>query len=221
MGAGDLTEPVSVRARFERFPATVKGAFILRGEDRDPHQVVFHEANVVGLGLAVSRPMPVQAATLDVAPHRDVFVPFEMPVSDLDPGWYTMTCDLEVDGIRQAHDGGRRFCIAWPRATVRRGPVKVDQRLAVGDGAVHVDQLECGGDSLRITFRSDPPLPVSVRLSADGDPVEVLETELDEASGRGRVTAYPLMRVHRVLHIELRGKGRGAEGAIDVPLPAS
>ena len=99
MGAGNLTDPVSVRARFERFPATVKGAFILRGEDADPHQVVFREANVVGLGLGVTKPMPMTSATLDVAPHRDVFVPFEMPVSELEPGWYTMTCDLEVDGV--------------------------------------------------------------------------------------------------------------------------
>jgi hypothetical protein len=216
-----VSDPVSVRARFERFPATVKGAFILRGEDRDPHQVVFHEATVVGLGLGVSRPMPIPSATLDVAPHRDVFVPFEMPVSDLDPGWYTMTCDLEVDGTRGSFDGGRRFSVAWPRATVRRGSVKVDRRVTVGDAAVHVDQLDCAGDSLRIGLRVEPASPVGVKLSADGDRVEVLDLELDESTGRGRVTAYPLLRAHRTLRIELRGKGRGAEGAIDVRLPSS
>jgi hypothetical protein len=199
----------------------VKGAFILRGEDRDPHQVVFHEATVVGLGLGVSRPMPVPAATLDVAPHRDVFVPFEMPVSDLDPGWYTMTCELEVDGTRSSFDGGRRFSVAWPRATVRRGPVKVDRTVKVGETGVHVDQVECGGDSLRIGLRADPPTAVGVKLTADGDRIEVLDVEFDESTGRGRVTAYPLLRAHRTLHIQLRGKGRGAEGAIDVRLPAS
>ena len=228
MGTGDVAggpeapgDAISVRARFERFPATVKGAFILRGEDRDPHQVVFHEATVVGLGLGVARSMPVPSATLDVAPHRDVFVPFEMPVSDLDPGWYTMTCDLEVDGTRGSFDGGRRFSVAWPRATVRRGSVKVDRRIKVGDASVQVDQLECGGDSLRIGLRADPPGPVGVKLTADGERLEVLDVEFDESSGRGRVTAYPLLRAHRSLHIELRGKGRGTEGTLDVRLPAS
>ena len=32
-------ERVSIRAHYERFPATVKGAFVLRGSDRDPHLV--------------------------------------------------------------------------------------------------------------------------------------------------------------------------------------
>jgi hypothetical protein len=214
-----VTDPISVRARFERFPATVKGAFILRGEDPDPHQVVFHGAEVVGVGRAASRPMPMAPATLDVAPHRDVFVPFEMPVSDLEPGWYTMTCDLEVDGSARTFDGGRRFAVSWPRATVRRGQVKVGHGVRVGEATVVVDHLDCGGDSVKLTFRVEPPGPVGVRLSADGTRLEVLETEVDEASGRGRVTAYPLMRSHGALRIELRGKGRGAEGVLDVPLP--
>lgn len=220
MGARDLTERVSVRARFERFPATVKGAFILRGEDADPHQVVFKEANVVGMGIAVSRPMPISPATLDVAPHRDVFVPFEILVSDLEPGWYTMRCELEVDGTPGSFDGGRRFSVAWPRATVRRGHVKVDLAVPVGDAKVVVERVECGGDSVRVYLRVDPPGPVSARLSTGGIRLEVLETELDEATGRAKVTAYPVMRSHDTLRIELRGKGRGAEGVLEVALPA-
>lgn len=220
MGAGHLTEPISVRARFERFPATVKGAFILRGEDPDPHQVVFREANVVGIGLGVATPMPMSAATLDVAPHRDVFVPFEMPVSDLDPGWYTMTCDLEVDGTPRTYDGGRRFVVAWPRSTVRRGQVRVDRKVDLPDGTtVRVEQVDCAGDSIRLNLRVDPPGPLSARLSADGRRVEVLETEVDEAGGRARITAYPLMRSDTTLRIALRGKSRGAEATLDLDLP--
>jgi len=217
VGAGHL---ISVRARFERFPATVKGAFILRGEDPDPHQVVFREANVVGIGLGISDPMPMMAVTLDVAPHRDVFVPFEMPVAELDPGWYTMTCELEVDGVSGTYDGGRRFCVPWPRASVRRGQVKVDRAVAVGGSRVVVEQLDCATDSLKVHLRVDPPAPVAARLSADGDRLEVLDAEMDETTGRGRVTAYPVMRVHGTLRIELRGKGRDAEGALEVHLPA-
>ena len=77
-----MSEPISVRARFERFPATVKGAFIIRGEDRDPHQVVFREARVVAIGGAQTHPIAMAVATLDVAPRRDVFVPFEMTVTE-------------------------------------------------------------------------------------------------------------------------------------------
>lgn len=220
MGAGDLTEPVSVRARFERFPATVKGAFILRGEDADPHQVVFRQANVVGIGLGVERPMPMASAILDVAPHRDVFVPFEMPVSDLEPGWYTMTCDLEVDGTPRTYDGGRRFAVAWPRSTVRRGHVRVDRTVDLGEGtSVHVEQVDCAGDSIRIHLRVEPPGPLTAKLSADGARLEVLDVDVDEASGGGRVTAYPLMRANGTLRIELRGRRRGTERALDVELP--
>jgi hypothetical protein len=215
-----VSEPVSVRARFERFPATVKGAFILRGEDADPHQVVFSAANVVGIGLGVSHSMPMAAATLDVAPHRDLFVPFEMPVSDLDPGWYTLTCDLEVDGIAGTYDGGRRFSVAWPRATVRRGQLRVGKAAALGGGKVVVEQVDCAGDSIRVHLRLDPPGPVTVRLTADGDRLDVLETELDETSGRVKVTAYPLLRSHRRLRLELRGKARGADAAVELTLPS-
>ena len=48
-GSG-VSDPISVRARFERFPATVKGAFIFRGEDANPHQVAVEGARVAGLG---------------------------------------------------------------------------------------------------------------------------------------------------------------------------
>jgi hypothetical protein len=215
-----VTEQISVRARFERFPATVKGAFILRGEDADPHQVVFASANVVGIGLDVSHPMPMPPATLDVAPHRDLFVPFETAVADLDPGWYTLTCDLEVDGIAETYDGGRRFSVAWPRATVRRGQVRVDRGVALGDAKVLVEQIDCGGDSIKVHLRVDPPRPVTVRLTADGDRLEVLESEMDEVTGRARITAYPLLRVHDTLRIELRGKARGEQAALDVVLSA-
>jgi hypothetical protein len=83
-----------------------------------------------------------------------------------------------------------------------------------------VEQLDCATDSLKVHLRVDPPAPVAARLSADGDRLEVLDAEMDETTGRGRVTAYPVMRVHGTLRIELRGKGRDAEGALEVHLPA-
>ena len=215
-----MSEPISVRARFERFPATVKGAFIIRGEDRDPHQVVFREARVVAIGGAQVHPIAMAPATLDVAPRRDVFVPFEMAVTDMDPGWYELECELDVDGRPQTFPGGRRFSVAWPRATVRRGQVPVGRAIDLPGGAtVKVEQIDCGGDSIKFHFQVTPPEPVVLRLSADGRRLEVLEADFEEASGRGRVLAYPLLRAHGTLRIEVRGRGKGAEGRLDVPLP--
>ena len=213
-----MDAPISVRARFERFPATVKGAFIFRGEDPDPHQVVLSEARVSGVGGG-SSPLPMSPVTLDVVPHRDVFVPFEFPVTELDPGWYTLVCDVEVDGTPSTYDGGNRFAVAWPRATVRRGPVKVGERVRLGDGRVHVEQVDCSGDSIRIALAVEPPSEITVKLNADGRRLEVLEVEIDEDTGKGRVIAYPLLRADEVLRITLKGRGRGADGSIDVPLP--
>lgn len=215
-----MNAEVSVRARFERFPATVKGAFILRGEDPDPHQVVFREARVAEVGGRAARPVPVAATTLDVAPHRDVFVPFEIVVVDLEPGWYDFECDLEVDGVASTFPGGRRFAVPWPRATLRRGQVRIDETVPLGERAtVRVEHLDCGGDSVKLSLSVEPPGPVSVRLLADGATLQPLDADVDETTGRVRVTAYPLLRSHGALRIELKGRGRGAEAALDVPLP--
>jgi hypothetical protein len=213
-----VTEPISVRARFERFPATVKGAFILRGETSNPHQVVLLGARAAAVGPGSSTEMPIAPVTLDVIPHRDVFVPFELAVSDLDPGWYDLLCDVEVDGAPHTYDGGRRFCVPWPRATVRRGTTKVERDVALGDSTVRVEQLDCAGDSVKLLLRIAPPGPVSVRLSADGRRLEILESEIDEETGRGRVVAYPVLRTDSMVRIEVKGKGRGAEAALEVPV---
>lgn len=214
-----MSERLSVRTRFERFPATVKGAFILRGEDGDPHQIVFHEARAVSVGGEVRRPVPVATATLDIAPRRDVFVPFELVISDLESGWYGFECDLDVDGVAGTFAGDRRFAIAWPRASVRRGQIAVARSVGVGRSTVSLEHLDCGGDSLKGAFVVDPPVELGVRASVDGDRLDLLEVHVDETSGRGRFAAYPLLKVHRLLRLEFVGRGRGAAGALEIPLP--
>lgn len=215
-----MSQPISVRARFERFPATIKGALILRGEDRDPHQVVFHGVRASAVVGTATRSVEVAATTLDVVPHRDVFVPFELQVADLEPGWYGFECDLEVDGERGRYPGGRRFAVPWPRGTVRRGQIPVGEMVGVGDRmSVLVELLDCTGDSVSVTLRVEPPGLLTVRLFADQDRLEVLETESDETGGRLKMTAFPLMRAHKVLRLEFKGRRRGAEGALDVQLP--
>jgi hypothetical protein len=219
VAGGDLSEQVSVRARFERFPATVKGAFILRGEDADPHQVELRGAAVVEIGSRATAPIPMTAASLDVVPHRDVFVPFEVPIGELEPGWYTLQAELEIDGNPGAFDGGRRFSVPWPRATVRRGQVRVDRDVTLGDATVRVEHVDCGGDSAKVHLRVDPPGPLGLAMIAGGDPIEVLEVEADDASGRVKATTYPVMRVHRSLRLELQGATKGASASLDIPLP--
>ena len=215
-----MSEPISVRARFERFPATVKGAFIIRGEDRDPHQVVFREARVVAIGGAQTHPIAMAVATLDVAPRRDVFVPFEMTVTDIDPGWYELECELDVDGRPHTFPGGRRFSVAWPRATVRRGQVPVGRAIDLPGGAtVKVEQIDCGGDSIKVHVQVTPPEPLTVRLSADGGRLPVLESDFEGSTGRGKVVAYPLLRAHSLLRIDVRAPSPSGQGTLDVRLP--
>ena len=65
----------------------------------------------------------------------------------------------------------------------------------------------------------EPAGEISVKLLADGRRLQVLELELDEETGRGRATAYPLMRTDGALRVELKGRARGSEAAVDIPLP--
>lgn len=215
--------PVSIRVHFERFPATVKGAFVIRGEDRNPHQVIMKAARATAVAGHDERDLGMAHTVLQVAPHQDVFVPFELPVADLEAGWYGLECEVDVDGHPETFPGRRRFVVPWPRATVRRGHVPVGKKLKLAEGAtVAIDQVECGGDAVRFPFVVKPPSAVKVRLLADGSRLELLEVEFDEDEGRGKVSAYPLMRAHSALRIEVApAKARGWEGAgfVDVRLP--
>jgi hypothetical protein len=160
---------VAIRAHFEKFPATVKGAFVLRSADRDPHQVVIRGARVVELSQADSQPIELQEATLDVAPKLDFFVPFEFPVTELGAGWYALETDVEIDGVQQVVRPERRFSMAWPRATVRRGSVPVGEKVEIEGGpTVLVDHVECAGDSMTVHAAAQPAEPVQWRLQADG-----------------------------------------------------
>ncbi len=213
--AGSVDEWVSIRAHFERFPATVKGAFVLRGADRDPHQVRIDAARVREISGRGGLPIGLDAITLDVAPHLDLFVPFEFAITELNAGWYGLECDVVIDGTPATVRPPKRLSIAWPRGTVRRGTVSVNRSVQVDDGPkVRVEQVECGGDSIRLSYSVVPVEPVVIRLSGDGTPVPILETELLE-EGRGRVTAYPLLRTQSRLEIDVKG----ASARLDVRLP--
>jgi hypothetical protein len=210
-----MTEPVSVRTRFERFPATVKGALVFRGEDRDPHQVAVREARVVALGGGPRREVPVERAVITVPPHQDLFVPFEMAVSDLEPGWYGFEVEVDLDGSPRTLHGDRRFSVAWPRGTMRTGILRTDRSFRVGAMRVVVGRVQMASDAATLRMELDPPGPVECTLEAEpGGDLPVVETELDEQVVT--VRAYPVRRDARKLRLEVASGDE--RGGVDLPL---
>jgi hypothetical protein len=213
--------PISVRTRFERFPATVKGAFVIRGEDSDPHQVAVKRGWVVRLPASPGPALPLQPVTVDVPPHRDVYVPFELATSDLDPGWYAFEIEMEVDGSPRRMVGDRRFAIAWPRGTVRTGTVKVDRATRLGKGQVVLERLQLTADATTIRFSVEPPEPVGIRLDVGRTRKDVLAVDVDQETGEGTAVAYPLHRSDRTVRVEFQlGRGRAGDRAdLTIQLP--
>jgi len=204
-----VSEPISVRTRFERFPATVKGALVFRGEDPDPHQVEVRGARVVAFAGGGGREVPVDHAVVTVPPRQDVFVPFEMPVGDLEPGWYGFEVDVDLDGSPRTLLGDRRFSVPWPRGTMRIGTVKVDRSLRLGEQRVVVTRLQLASDATTLRLELDPPDPVEVALRAEpaGDGLPVVEVERDTRSASTIVRAYPVPRGSTKLVLELAREG--------------
>ena len=204
---------ISIRAHYERFPATIKGAFVLRGEGRDPRQVRIEDARVIEVSGGGSQSIAMEPVTLEVAPHLDLFVPFEVPLTELGAGWYSLECDVVIDGVPDVVHPGDRFPVAWPRATVRRGPIPVGKSLDVSGDTVAIDQIDCAGDSIKIGFTATKA--PTLKLTADGATVPVLDTQFDDATGRGKIVGYPLMRTQRALTID----ASGAKRPLEVTLP--
>jgi hypothetical protein len=202
---GDL---VAVRAKFERFPAAVKGALLLRGADGMPHQVRLEAAHAAELSGGTPQPVGVESVVLEVSPTQETFVPFEVSTMDMAAGWYRLECDLVVDGDHEVVRPGDRFAIPWPRAAVRRGRVTIGTKVS----SVALETLECLGDTTRLSFAAD--VEPALALSVDARRHAVLEHEFDEETGRGVITGYPVLRSDRTLTIQIKG-----ESPIDVPLP--
>lgn len=206
-------ERISIRAHYERFPASVKGAFVLRAADHEPHQVRMGSARVAELAGGASRSIDLQPVVLEVAPNLDLFVPFEFSLMELTAGWYELVCDLVVDAVPSEARPGDRFPIPWPRATVRRGTVPVGKAVTAAAGKVRIDQVECASDCLKVAYQAEEP--AAMRLSADGTTLAPIAQEFDEATGHGRVTAYPALKSHRRIQIDVKG----AAAPLEVKLP--
>ena len=208
-----MDERISIRAHYERFPASVKGAFVLRAADHEPHQVRMEAARVAEVAGGGSRSIDLHPVVLEVAPNLDLFVPFEFGLMDLSAGWYELVCDIVVDAVASEARPGERFPIPWPRATVRRGTVAVGKAVAAGTGKVRIEQVECGLDRVKVAYQAEEP--AAMRLSADGTTLAVIAEEFDEETGHGKITAYPVLRSHRRMKIDLKG----AAAPLEVKLP--
>ncbi|CAN5187645.1 hypothetical protein BH20ACT24_BH20ACT24_09720 [soil metagenome] len=253
MGAGHLTDvgskhvpPVSLRTRFERFPATIKGAFVLQGADGNPHAIELRSVRVARVPVGPERPVPSPVVAVNVAPGRDLFVPFEASIADLSPGWYEVRSSIQVDGARSYEYGSRAFSVPWPRADVRRGTIRVGALLRVGDRGFRVERVELGRDAATVVWRPQetpevreaaapaaaggnehafPPEPEACAvLVADGEALESLPAAGPEASARPsrperRSVAYPVPSSAASLSVLMRlPSGESSDpAAIDLP----
>jgi hypothetical protein len=183
----------------------------MRGADGNPHQVRLDDARAVELGGHGPVSMGMPPATLEVAPNRDLFVPFEFPVAELAPGWYAIECQVAIDGAPTTVRPGARFAVPWPRGATRRDDVRVGKTVAVGDGKVRIDQLQCKGDSIELRYEGTE---ASLTLTADGSRLPLLEATFDAEAGTGSVVAYPVLKTQSVVTVSIKG----AE-PVDVALP--
>jgi hypothetical protein len=203
-----MDDRIAIRAKYERFPAAVKGALLLRGADGLPHQVRLVDARALELSDGAPQVVLLEPVVLEISPTQETFVPFEISTIDIPSGWYQLTCDVVIDGEPRSYRPGDRFLMPWPRAAVRRGSVTVGAKVA----SVALETLECLGDSIRLAFAADAE--PSFSFVVDGRAHSVLETEFDQETGRGRVIGYPVLRPDRRLTI-----GLGGAAPIEVDLP--
>jgi hypothetical protein len=231
-----------VRTRFERFPASIKGAFVLQGGDGNPHSARFVAAAIARIPSGTKKPVPVEQRMLDVAPARDLFIPFEVSVSELEPAWYVIESALEVDGWRTWEYSSRPFTIPWPRTDVRRGTVEVRRPIAVQGREFVVERIEFGPDTTAVVWRpkeeavakrsphekeesaSADPTQGELAIAADGRVLETLPTAVTRSRpdrlgpGERKATFYPMPRSARRLEVRIKVSGKAESEPLAVPL---
>jgi hypothetical protein len=184
----------------------------MRGSDGNPHQVRLEEARAVELAGHGDVPMGVPPATLDVAPDRDLFVPFEFSIIELGAGWYAIECDVAIDGSPETVRPGARFAVPWPRGSTRRDQVRLGKSVAVGDGKVRLEQLDCRSDQVELRYEGTE---AAITLTADGARLAILETQFDTETGAGTVVAYPVLKSQQTVTVAVKGAG----DPLEVQLP--
>lgn len=214
MGDGDVAGTVRVDTVFERFPASVRGAVVIRGQDRDPHHVALAEAVVVEFGRAnPARALELGDVIVNVAPRKDVMIPFEVLFAGLEPGWYRVEAEVVVDGqerVRGPAGDARRFVVTWPSGAIRKGTVECGLQIPVpGTAGVTVDRFVCKGDSTVVHWRHAPGGDPDdrefgeMRVRAGRSRLATIDDAFEFGAGRRTTTVYPLPRDQSELTFEL------------------
>jgi hypothetical protein len=221
--------PVRVQTRFERFPASIRGAFVLAGADGNPHAVHIDSADLVRIGEGVAKPVPLEDRQLNVAPSRDLFVPFEVGITDVEPGWYRLLSSVRVDSGRVWDFEGRPFTIPWARGDLRRGVLTVGQRASAAGKQYEIERVELGSDAAVVVWRGpeapgkESPGGVAV-LIADGVPLATVPpfpgSKLSEPRqpGERRSVSYPVPRATGTLEVVIRPASGNASRPVPVPI---
>ncbi len=213
--------PVVVRIVFERFPVTIKGAFVLRGGDTDPHVARIATADVARTPTGPAKPIPIESAAMDVAPRRDLFLPFEVTIADLEPSWYVVRCGLQVDGAAPITVESRPFVMPWPRGTMATGTFAPGDRLAGSTGALVVDKVDLRTDRVEVLWHTEDRAKAEPALIASADGVELeavpAPAGADPGSDRRRSVWYPAPKGTRSVAIELIPRS-SAKGRLTFPL---
>jgi hypothetical protein len=220
VGAGDLkglaeeAAPVTVGVVFDTFPASVRGAVVVRGQDPEPHQIRMSGASVVeahSLARPV-QPIPVEEAVVDVAPRGEVLIPFDVPFAELRPGWYCISADVVVDGslrVRGPEGGGKRFVVPWPSEEVRRADLRPNLKV----GRAVIERVECRADRTSVRWRPGAG-ETELRVSAGTRRLPVVEATDDPRTGVRTTVTHPVPK--RATHLTFeapRGAGRSAASA--------
>jgi hypothetical protein len=214
---GRLEPPITVDAVFERFPASVRGAVVIRGVDPDPHQIRLEHASVADPRGKGVRDVVIEETVVDLAPRGEILVPFDIPFAGLEPGWYQVWAEILVDGQRKVRgpDGGKRFLVPWPGDQVRKGPVEASLELG---GGVAVRRLECRPDRATVRWHAPSDEESELRVIVEGERLPELGATVDQASGDRGTVVYPILKQHRSLTFELQGPGTsGRTGTLELP----
>jgi hypothetical protein len=197
---------------------------VVRGGDPEPHQIRLHELSVTEAHALtrVAHPVPTGSVTVDVVPRGEVLIPFDVPFSDLLPGWYTVVAEVVVDGQRRVRGPDRptRFVVPWPADEVRRGTIPADVSIRVpgSEGAV-VDRVDCKSDRAVVRWHhasggsdEEPEFP-DLRVLAGTRRLPGLESTHDAATGGRTTVVHPILKRHRRLTFELDRRVRPGRSA--------
>jgi hypothetical protein len=206
--------PVAVDVVYERFPASIRGAVVVRGRDPEPHQIRLEELAVVephGSGRVVHE-VPTGGVTVDVVPRGEILIPFDVPFSELQPGWFAVSAEVVVDGQRKFRgpEESKRFLVPWPPEDLRKGVVDADVTIEVpGSKGAVIERLECKSDRAVVRWRHaptpEPGVPEfgELRVFAGSRRLPPLDSSHDVSTGARATVVHPVLKRHRQLTFEL------------------